>query len=679
MSMSHGSRRSFFGTAAGLAATRGVARAAEPAGPHLSATVSLNGEWEFSLDAKSWRTVSVPHTWQVDAETANHLGKAWYRRRFEAPKAWQSGAVRIEFESVFHTARVQVNGREAGAHTGKGYTAFTLDITSLLEYGQENTLLVEVDNSFNGSMLPRNSSYDWTPDGGIYRPVWIHATPAVYIERVEIDATPNLSTSRAEAAIRAVVTNRGGRTARLTVEAEILDDATGLPAARSSTATEIPGGQTETVTLPTARIDQARLWHFDHPHLYRLRLTAGAHTQEETFGIRKFETRGGGFYLNGERVWLMGVERMAGSHPQYGMAEPPEWIHHDHRDMKELNCVFTRVHWMQDKRLLDWCDRQGMLIQLEVPTWGSTTWQGMTTEPAPEILDNGLQQLREMIAQNRNHPCVFAWGLCNEIGGHRPPAKKFAQALFREARRLDPSRLLSYASNTLHSNTADDVAGEMDFLEWNEYFESWYGGTADSVRQALAKIRSVYPDKAIVISEYGLCECNPKNPTSDQRRIEILRAHDEVFLQDPNVAGLIFFCYNDYRTHMGDKGIGVLKQRVHGVVDVYGNRKPSYDVLRRESSPVAALKVTRSGQTWSASLTTRDKVPCYTLRGYALRFTLHGFGGLPMEQKSVALPVLEPGASAQAAAEFIETKPLRVVVEIVRPTGCTVLTEEWKA
>ncbi len=677
--MSQGSRRSFFGTAAGLAAARGAARAAEPAASGRFATVSLNGEWEFSLDARSWRTVRVPHTWQTEAQNANYLGKAWYRRRFEAPKAWQGGAVRIEFESVFHTARVQVNGRAAGDHVGKGYTAFTLDATGLVDYGQENTVLVEVDNSFNGSMLPRNSSYDWTPDGGIYRPVWIHATPAVYIERAEIDAAPDLATGRAEAAIRVLVTNRGARTARLVLEAEILDDATGLPAARSSTATEIPGGRTEAVTLPTARIPRARLWHFDHPHLYRLRVSTGAHSHEETFGIRKFETRDGGFYLNGERVRLMGVERMAGSHPQYGMAEPPEWIDHDHRDMKELNCVFTRVHWMQDRRLLDWCDRHGMLIQLEVPTWGPATWQGMRDEPDPGILENGLQQLREMIEQNRNHPSVFAWGLCNEIGGHRPPAKKFAQALFREARRLDPGRLLSYASNTLHSHTADDVAGEMDFLEWNEYFESWYGGTAESVRLALAKIRSVYPGKAIVISEYGLCECNPKNPTSDQRRIEILKSHNEVYRQEPNVAGLIFFCYNDYRTHIGDKGIGALKQRVHGVVDVYGARKPSYDVLRRESSPVASLRVARNGQTWNASLATRSQTPCHTLRGYALRFTLFGFGGLPMEQKEVALPVLEPGSKAEAAAEFIETQPVRVVVEIVRPTGSTVLTEEWRA
>jgi beta-glucuronidase len=361
------------------------------------------------------------------------------------------------------------------------------------------------------------------------------------------------------------------------------------------------------------------------------------------------------------------------------MAEPLEWIEHDHRDRKELNCVFTRVHWMQDRRLLDWCDRNGMLMQLEVPTWGGATWKGMKDDPAAAILSNGLEQLREMIAQNRNHPSIFAWGLCNEIGGANPPAKKFAQALFREARKLDPGRLLSYASNTLHADPAADVAGEMDILEWNEYFESWYGGTPESVREALAKIRSVYPDKMIVISEYGLCECSPTNPTSDARRIEVLRAHNAVFREEPNVGGLIFFCYNDYRTHIGDKGQGVLKQRVHGVVDVYGAPKPSWEVLRRESSPVESLSVMKSGGSWTAALRTRATVPAYTLLGYRLRWTVYAFGDLPMEQVETELPELRPGASHNAATAFKEKDVRRLVVEIVRPTGSTVLRETWTA
>ena len=620
----------------------------------------------------------MPHTWQVDSSSVNHLGKASYRRLFFAPDAWKGGAVRVEFESVFHSAKVAVKGRAVGEHIGKGYTAFTLDVTDALKYGEENELTVEADNSFFDGMLPRNNSYDWTPDGGIYRPVWLHATPALYIERVEVDAAPEATGGRGVVGLRAVVRNRGTRTARLVVEVEVYDDATGLAVARSSTATEVGAGKTETVTLPAARIEQAKLWHFDHPNLYRVRVTAGGHSVEETFGIRRFEVKDGYFHLNGERVHLMGVERMAGSHPQFGMAEPVEWIEHDHKDMKELNCVFTRVHWMQDKRLLDWCDRNGMLMQLEVPTWGPATWKGMTGTTAPAILENGLEQLREMIAQNRNHPCIFAWGLCNEIGGANPPAKQFAQAMYKEARRLDGQRLLSYASNTLHADPRGDVAGEMDILEWNEYYESWYGGDANSVRESLKKIRAVYPNKLIVISEYGLCECDPKNPTSDERRVKVLETHDAVYREDPRVGGLIFFCYNDYRTHIGDKGQGVMKQRVHGVVDVYGEKKPSYEALRRESSPVETFTVTREGGEWSASLKTRTLIPAYTLRGYQLRWTVYAFGDLPMEQVETALPELKPGSAHTSKARFVETNIGRVVVEIVRPTGSTVLRTVWR-
>jgi len=679
--MTPGSRRTFFTQAAGLAAAAGVADGATTCPARGAAgAISLNGEWSFRLGGeRSWRKITVPHTWQVDSSSVNHLGKASYRRLFFAPAAWKGGAVRVEFESVFHSAKVAVNGRAVGEHIGKGYTAFTLDVTDALKFGEENELTVEADNSFFDGMLPRNASYDWTPDGGIYRPVWLHATPALYIERVEVDAAPEAAGGRGVVDLRAVVRNRGTRAARLVVEVEVYDDATGLAVARSSTATEVGAGKTETVTLPAARIEQAKLWHFDHPNLYRVKVTAGGHSVEETFGIRRFEVKDGYFHLNGERVHLMGVERMAGSHPQFGMAEPVEWIEHDHRDMKELNCVFTRVHWMQDKRLLDWCDRNGMLMQLEVPTWGPATWKGMTGTTAPAILENGLEQLREMIAQNRNHPCIFAWGLCNEIGGANPPAKQFAQAMYKEARRLDGQRLLSYASNTLHSDPRGDVAGEMDILEWNEYYESWYGGDANSVREALKKIRAVYPNKLIVISEYGLCECDPKNPTSDERRVKVLETHDAVYREDPLVGGLIFFSYNDYRTHIGDKGQGVMKQRVHGVVDVYGAKKPSYEALRRESSPVETFTVTREGGEWSASLKTRTLIPAYTLRGYLLRWTVYAFGDLPMEQVETALPELKPGSAHTSKARFVETKIVRVVVEIVRPTGSTVLRAVWRA
>ncbi len=190
-----------------------------------------------------------------------------------------------------------------------------------------------------------------------------------------------------------------------------------------------------------------------------------------------------------------------------------------------------------------------------------------------------------MIARDRNHPCVFSWGLCNEVDGQNPVAQEFVRRMLREAKSLDPGRLCSYASNSLQTTPERDVAGEMDFIEWNEYYESWFGGDVGTLRENLEAIHRAFPDKPIVISEYGYCACTADRPENDPRRIEILRTHNAVFRDCPWVAGLIFFDYNDYRTHIGDKGRGVLKQRVHGVVDVFGARKPSFEVLRRGIEP----------------------------------------------------------------------------------------------
>src|ERR1017187_2662284 len=116
-------------------------------------------------------------------------------------------------------------------------------------------------------------------------------------------------------------------------------------------------------------------------------------------------------------------------------------------------------------------------------------------------------------------------------------------------------------------------------------------GPGEGVGRYLDGIHRAFPGKPLVISEYGYCACTADRPEGDAARISVLIDHDKVFRQRDYVAGLIFFCYNDYRTHVGDRGVGAMQQRVHGVVDVYGARKPSYDVLRAESSPLESLDV----------------------------------------------------------------------------------------
>src|SRR5262245_44092668 len=150
------SRRDLLTGGAGLAvagAVPALASGKSSAGPLarqpcLHEELSLDGEWAFARDAddrgierqwhrsessiRDWTPVRVPHTWQITPGMEEYRGLAWYRRSFPVPVEWRSSAIRIEFEAVFHSATVWVNGELAGSHLRKGYTSFVLDITSFL-------------------------------------------------------------------------------------------------------------------------------------------------------------------------------------------------------------------------------------------------------------------------------------------------------------------------------------------------------------------------------------------------------------------------------------------------------------------------------------------------------------------------------------------------------------------
>jgi len=631
-----------------------------------------------------WLKVVVPHTWQVQAALSEYRGVTWYRRNFDVPEHWRGSAIRIEFAAVYHTATVWVNGQLAGEHARKGYTAFTLDISHLLRYRSPNSLVVRVDNSFNEHMLPRGRSSDFPHDGGIFRPVQLLVTPETFVEQLDVDALPDLATGSAQLAIAAHCQNTSSKTWHGHASLRVVDENAGLEvlvnpdAGRFSIPPRSAHSLTVSVILP-----KPKLWHFDHPHLYRLEFLIAdgseAHSFATTFGVRKFEVKDGAFHLNGEPVRLMGVERMAGSNPDFGMAEPDSWIAHDHDDMKHLNCVFTRNHWPQDSRVLDYCDRRGILLQSEIPAWGWDTFKGMENEPDGDILANGLDQMREMIARDRNHPSIVIWGLCNEVGGQHPPAYQFAKRLLAEVKRFDPYRLCSYASNSLEKTPERDVAGLMDVIEMNEYVGTWSPGNLELIGKYLDAVHAAFPEKPIVISEYGYCACVPERPENDPARIETLRTHDAIFRSREFVAGAIFFCYNDYRSQAGFSGVRALQQNVHGVVDIFGRRKASFAALREESSPVLSLSVENHPNSFRVLVKTRNDLPTYILRGYLLRGIFCGAGEIPLEQQEVELPEIPPGGDARVEIKFgQENSASRIRFDVLRPNRFSAYSFDWK-
>jgi beta-galactosidase len=196
----------------------------------------------------------------------------------------------------------------------------------------------------------------------------------------------------------------------------------------------------------------------------------------------------------------------------------------------------------------------------------------------------------------------------------------------------------------------------------------------------LEMLEKAFPEKSVVISEYGLCECRPSLPVGDARRIEMMQSHTQAYREASQVAGAIYFSYNDYRTHIGDKLTKAFRQRVHGVVDVFGNRKESWEVLRRESSPIKKLSINAEGGEFNIEILTRsleNDMPAYTLRDYLLVWTSYDEQGLPVEADNVRLAELAPGTKHAEAIGTANPEVRKIKAEVFRPTGYSVLDTEW--
>lgn len=193
-------------------------------------------------------------------------------------------------------------------------------------------------------------------------------------------------------------------------------------------------------------------WHFDSPNLYRfeVKLLDGkevADVKAENFGFRTFRLKGNRFCLNGEEVRLPGIEDMPGSNPLYGMAEPHSYMEKTVRLMKDMNSTITRFHWAQDDYRLCLMDSLGMLAQEEI-SW----WQQPHKQLTPTLRETAKRQLAELIEAHYNHPCLFAWGMSNEVSDNQEDIKMMAD--FARQHDIPSYTLRGYAV------TYDDAEGK---------------------------------------------------------------------------------------------------------------------------------------------------------------------------------------------------------------------------
>jgi beta-galactosidase len=423
---------------AASSATRGTeemtaaesARAAGPRGP-AAKVVSFDAGWLFGpsasgsdqpgFDDSDLATVTLPHTvaplsWQNwDPSTWE---KVWvYRKHFDAPAGLSGLRVFLDFSAALTHSTVSLNGTQVADHNG-GYLPFSAEITSHLQ-PKDNVLAVTLDSTFNQDVPPDrpapaiSTSVDFWQPGGIYRDVSLRAVPQVFLADVFAKPVNVLDASARQVAVQATVDAAVVPTGNVELQVELVDGSRTLSTATAPVTISQTGQVTVTATL--GALPDVTLWDTSRPQLYTVVATLLAdghplHNYQVRIGFREASFQLDGFYLNGDRVKLFGLNRHQ-IFPWAGDAMPARVQAKDAEILRtELNCNIVRCsHYPQSEDFYDACDELGLMVWEEIPGWGyfgDAAWQ-----------QAAYQDVHDMIVRDRNHPSVIVWGaMPNEAG-----------------------------------------------------------------------------------------------------------------------------------------------------------------------------------------------------------------------------------------------------------------------
>ena len=474
----------------------------------------LNKGWKFCGPNEEWSQVDVPHTWNaIDGQDGGNdywRGTCQYTREFAMPQFdAATQVVYLEFNGVNSTADVTLNGTKVAHHDG-GYSTFRAEVTGLLK--ENNLLEVSVDNGVNDRVYPQKA--DFTFYGGIYRDVnlmvvskthfdldhfggpGIKVTPTVQgtTGKVQVESYPNNS----DAQVKVVLTDHVGN--------------------------EVAAGEGTNVTLDIANV---HLWDgVKDPYLYRATvqlLENGVVVDEVStrFGVRTFSVDPKkGFFLNGRPYHLHGVSR---HQDRKGIGNALTRAHHD-EDMeliREIGANTVRLaHYQHDQYFYNLCDEYGMIVWAEIP---------YISEHMPNGRENTISQMKELIIQNYNHPCIVTWGISNEITISTKNKKDMLEnhrILNDLCHKMDPTRVTTLACYAM-CGPFNRSAHISDIVSWNLYL-GWYVPGLFLNDWWIKFFHTVYPNRCLGYSEYG-CEGMPNLHSSKPRRGDHTEEYQAVY------------------------------------------------------------------------------------------------------------------------------------------------------
>lgn len=556
----------------------------------------LNDDWLFteqfedSLAAPEYpentlQPVRLPHTCK---ETPFHYFDeslyqmvSGYRRHLLIPKDWQGKQILLTFEGAAHDSTVFCNGKKVGEHHC-GYTAFTIDLTDNVLYGQDNLLCVRLDSRENLNVPPFGYVIDYMTYGGIYRDVRLEVKEKVSLSDIFVHTAIDFRSSPVTAQITSEITLTESNE-NVTIRQYYMPKSTAV----AQESWRLLCEQTVSADVScdkefsfTATITAPLLWDTEEANLYILKtqLLYQDNTildeTETTFGIREAVFKKDGFYLNGRKLRIRGLNRHQ-SFPYVGYAMPKSMQRLDADLLKKelgLNAVRTS-HYPQSHYFLERCDELGLLVFTEFPGWqhiGDDSWKAQAVANA-----------EDMIRQYRNHPSIILWGIrINES----PDDDAFYEKTNAVAHKLDPSRPTGGVRAMKKSHLLEDVYTYNDFLHDGEM------PGCDPKKKVTSDMEKPY-----LISEYNGHMYPTKAFDNEERRSEHAIRHANVLdavAGQPDIAGSFGWCMFDYNTHK-DFGSG---DRIcyHGVMDMFRNPKLAANIYVCEQEQTPVLEITSS-------------------------------------------------------------------------------------
>lgn len=604
--------------------------------------ISLNGTWNFKADYFNkgatqnwygidfsdlgWDKMQVPGNWDIRNEYAEFVGKGWYRTIFETPAGSTGKVVLLNFEAVGIDYKVWLNGEEIANIKG-GYFSTYLNITGKLNNHAKNTLVVCADNTF------RSGAYwSW---GGIRRPVSLVINNPLFIQSVKVVASPDLKKGTAAVSFDVAVFNENKIKEQIELNYEI--SFAGKSVHKGTQKITLYGSPVNTTSIELSLPKkEVKLWHFDFPNLYTLKvqLKKDESLQDEVkerFGIRKVEISAGKFLLNGESIRAMGANWVADDRLT-GNTLPSDMYKRDIDNMKSMGVNITRLsHLPLPKEVYDYLDEKGMLVIAEIPLWGITKLAD-PENPVPQ------QWIKQLVNNNFNHPSIIGWCVGNEISNksQNPYVMEYTEKAIRYVKdSLDNSRLVILVSLSANYQPVDPSKFG-DFVAYNSYSD--HGKNIDRVHE-------YQPDKIVFMSEVGNSLIGEDLNTSTgnfSKMFSEIRGRAYLF-------GASLWTYNDYRSNYRSPDLTwdskVSQNRDWGVVDGYGNKKRAYNIIRKEYAPLKSLVVKTGGNKIEVSLQSREKLdlPAYPMHEYQLLCEEFGKDYQLLKKKEQILPLINPG------------------------------------